>query len=158
MSTENSTQSVNYSPLFNKIYTSRKVILSILKNFRGFKVDKYENFSINELRAMFDNKELDMFLTNEKTEKKIYVKYHIDTKIKQSSIYDYIEDLFEIETQLTNNDELVIITKDKLNDNIKAFLTQVYKKDKKFINVINIENYLFNILEHSLVPHHYILS
>jgi DNA-directed RNA polymerase subunit H (RpoH/RPB5) len=158
METENSTQSLNYSPVFNKIYTSRNVILSILQKFRGFNIGDYENFSINELRAMYDNKELDMLVTNEDTGKKIYVKYHIDTKIKQTTLYDYIEDLFELETVLNNNDELVIITKDRVNDNIKAFLTQIYKRNNKFINIININDYLYNILEHKLVPHHYILN
>ena len=158
MSTNNSTQSINYSPVFNKLYTSRNVILDILKNFRDFNVDNYNNFSINELRAMYDANDLDMLVTNELNGKKIYIKYHIDTKIKQSSIYDYIEDLFEIDPILNDEDELIIVTKDNPNDNIKAFLNQMYKRGGKFINVINIDNYLFNILNHSLVPNHNILN
>ena len=37
-------------------------------------------------------------------------------------------------------------------------MEQIYIKDHKFINIYNINDYLFNILEHKLVPNHIVLS
>jgi DNA-directed RNA polymerase subunit H len=158
MTSENSTQSENYSPLFNKVYKSRETLLSILKTHREYNVRNYDDFSVSELRIMMENGELDMLVVNEVTKKKVYIKYHIETKIKQGVIYDYIEDLFELENTLGDEDELIIVTKDKLNDNIKAFLKHTYSSENKFINIINMDDYLFNILEHILVPTHTVLS
>ena len=152
-------QSIKYRPLFSKIYESRKVILDILKNKRGFDVSQYEEEGVTEIRSMLENKQLDMLIENKNTKKKIYVKYCIDqNRVKASHIYDYIEDLFEIDNTLTNEDELIIITKDSLNDTLKNLLKQIYINDKKFVNVYDINSYLFNILDHEMVPEHIVLS
>ena len=45
-----------------------------------------------------------------------------------------------------------------MNDTLKSFVSNLYFKDKKFVNVYNINRYLYNILEHSLVPPHIPLS
>ena len=50
---------------------------------------------------MYNNKELDMLLENPTTNKKIYVKYHLATRLGSSHIYDYVDDLFDIEEVLT---------------------------------------------------------
>ena len=90
-------QSARYNPLISKLYQSRNNLLDILKNVRGFDISDYEGFSVNELQAMYKNKQMDMLLINSETDKKIFVKYHLDKKIKSDSIYDYIDDLFDIE-------------------------------------------------------------
>ena len=119
-------QSIKYRPLFSKIYQSRKILLEILKDKRGFDVSNYEDEGVKEIRAMMENKQLDMLIENVNTKKKIYIKYHIEQKVKASHIYDYIEDLFEIENTLGNDDELIIITKDALNDTLKNLLKQIH--------------------------------
>ena len=151
-------QSVKYSPLFAKIVKSRKIILEICKDSRGLDVSEYENTGIDELRSMWDNKQLDMVLQNPVTNKKVYIKYALETRLKTSHIYDAIEELFEIDNILTNNDELIIITKDSLNQTIKTLLEQIYLSDNKFVNVLDSNNYLFNILKHKMVPEHIILT
>ena len=55
------------------IYNSRKNILEILES-RGYEVDDYNLFSINEIDAMYKNNQLDMLLTNNKTSRTIYIK------------------------------------------------------------------------------------
>jgi len=106
------------------------------------------------------NEQLDMLLENSETGKKIFVKYHLGPKLKSNGaqIYDYIDDLYDIEQILGDDDELIIVTKDKTNDGINAIITQVYINDKKFINIYNIHSYLFNILNHNMVPEHTVLS
>jgi len=153
-----STQSARYSPIISKIYRSRNILLNILKDKRGFDVSDYTDFSINEIMAMWKNKQMDMLLENPTSGRKIFIKYHLDTKIKSNYIYEYVDDLFDVETILSKEDELIIITKDKINDGLRALIQQIYINDHKFINIYNLNNYLFNILKHSLVPEHNMLS
>ncbi len=155
----------NYSPLISKIYTSRNIILEILK-YRGFNVDDWTNFSITEIQSMFNNKELDILVKNPTTNKKLYVKYHLSgsksgtsmSRLGSSHIYDYVDDLFDIEEELDENDDLIIISKDKTNLTIRDLVEQLYVKDKKFVNVYNFHDYLFNVLEHEMQPAFRILS
>jgi len=151
-------QSLKYQPLFSKIYKSRQIILEILGEKRGFDISKYENEGSKELRSMWENKQLDILLENPKTNQKIYIKYHLEQKIKATHIYDYIEDIFDIENLLKPDDELIIITKDNLNDTIKTLLQQINSNDHRFVNVYNINSYLFNILKHEMVPDHIVLT
>ena len=53
-------QSARYNPIISKLYQSRNTVLEILKNVRGFDTSDYEDFSINELQAMYKNKQMDM--------------------------------------------------------------------------------------------------
>ena len=157
--------STSYSPLISKIYKSRNIILNILKS-RGFNVDDWSDFSVTEVQAMFNSKELDMLLENPKTKKKVYVKYHLSgtkggtsmSRLGTSHIYDYVDDLFDIEEVLTSNDDLIIISKDKTNQTIKDLIEQLFIKDKKFVNIYNFNDYLFNVLEHEMQPKFRILS
>ena len=151
--------SVSYSPIVPKIYKSRGIILKILQ-MRGYNIEDYENFSMGEVLAMYNAvpKQLDMLLENENG-RKIYVKYHLTTsRVKATHIQETIEDLYDLEELLDDDDELIIISKDKINDNIKKLLLELYQNNNKFINIYNLNNYLFNILEHVLVPPHRILS
>lgn len=153
------TQSAKYNPLNSKLFISRTVILDILKKNRGFNVDDYEGIGSHELQAMCKNKQMDMLVTNNETGNKIFIKYHIQPpKLKQNHVYEYMEDLFDIEQILNDNDELIIITNDKINDNLREMLSNIYKNDGKFVTVLNLNDYLFNILNHKMVPPHNVLS
>jgi|TARA_B110000858_G_C17755439_1_gene451845 DNA-directed RNA polymerase subunit H (RpoH/RPB5) len=151
--------SVSYSPIVPKIYKSRNIILKILKS-RGYNTEDYDNFSVGDVLSMFNAvpKQLDMLLEHE-TGNKIYIKYHLITaRIKSSHIQETIEDLFDLEEVLNDEDELIMVGKEKINDKIKTLLLDIYKNDNKFVNIYNLNDYLFNILEHALVPSHRILS
>ena len=141
----------------SQLYKSRKNLLELLKR-RGFDIKGYDHYSYNELRIMSANKQLDMLLTNPKTEKKIYVKYHLITKIRPPYVYDYVEDLFNIEEVLTPTDDLIIIIKDKVNDTAIKLMRNLYIKDKVFCTIMTLKQLQFNILDHTLVPPHRILS
>jgi len=155
--------STSYSPLISKIYKSRNILLEILKN-RGYNVDDYTDFSVTEVQAMYNNKELDMLLEHSTQKnsndenKKLYVKYHLTTRLGSSHIYDYVDDLFDIEEVLTSEDDLIIISKDKTNQTICDLVEQLFIKDKKFVNIYNFHDYLFNVLDHEMQPTFRILS
>ena len=143
--------------LVSQLYKSRKILLELLKR-RGFDVKGYDNFSFSELRVMNANKQLDMLLTNPTTNKKIYIKYHLATKIRPPYVYDYVEDLFNLEEVLTPADDLIIIIKDKVNDTSVKLMKNLYITENIFCTILTLKQLQFNILDHSLVPPHKILS
>ena len=153
-------QSASYSPVVSKIFRSRAIILDQLSEKRGFDSSDYKDFSVTEIYNLWKNDQLDMLLTNAETGKKVFIKYHMSGKIKSNGaqIYDYIDDLFDLEQILDSNDELIIVQQYKVNDGLKSIISQVYTNDKKFINIYNLNDYLFNVLKHTDVPDHTVLS
>ncbi len=143
--------------IVSQLYTSRQILLNQLKR-RGFAVDDYLNFSFNDVRVMYTNKQLDMLITNPKTKQNIYIKYHISTKLRPAHIYDYIDDLFHIEEVLSKDDDLIIITKDKVPDTMTKLMSNTYLRDNIYIVIFNLKQLAFNILDHALVPPHRILN
>jgi len=137
------------------IYKARNTILEIL-NERGFDISKYNNYSINEIGILTENNELDMFLEN--INKKIYVKFYVSKVLKSQNIYSIVDDLFHIESILKKNDDLIIIVKDEPNDTLIQTIKDIWMQDNIYISIINIKRLQFNILKHSLVPKHRILS
>ena len=141
----------------SQLYTSRVILLNLLKR-RGFNIEDYNNFNFNDIRIMYTNKQLDMLLVNPTTKKKIYVKYHLGTKLRHNYVHDYIDDLFNLEEILEPNDDLIIISKDKVNDSQTKLMRTLFVKDNIFFTIFNLKQLQFNILEHSLVPPHTILN
>ena len=162
--------SASYSPLVSKLYRSRNVILEIMEH-RGFAVEGYSGFSVNEVHIMFANKAMDMLLENPTTGRKAYIKYHLGGRLAPRHVYYMIDDLYNEDDDevveekeekhddtLKDKDELIIVTKDKMNDTQKALLSQVYNQYGKFVNIFWLADYLTNILKHELVPPHRPLS
>ena len=117
----------SYNPLISKIHKSRNIILKILEK-RGFNVDDWTGFSINEIQTLYNNKQLDILVA--KDDKKIYVKYHLDTRLGYSHIYEYIDDLFDVEEVLTDDDELIIISRIQSAKGVRIHITcEVYRKE-----------------------------
>ena len=144
-------QKATNSETIANIFNSRKIILDLAQR-RGYNIEEYQNFSINEIGILYTNKQLDMLLKNDETQKKIYYKYHLHTKIRPANVLDYIEDLYNIEEFLDKTDELIIITKDKPNDGLLNVLDRIYKKEKQYVNIYNLHNYLYNCLNNILQP------
>lgn len=138
------------------LYNSRKNLLKQLKHLK-YDISNYENFSINELYNLHQTNELSFLVTNENGKKKNIV-YHISKSLRPSHLYDYIELYFNSEEVITNSDELCIIVKENVNSSIKTALEEIFNEENIFITVRSIKSLLFNILEHSLVPPHTILS
>jgi len=135
-----------------RIYKSRVNILKQLGN-QGYNVTDYSEFSINEIDTMFSNKQLDMLVTNENTDKKTYVKYYLDAKqVRPQYLDEIIEDLFLADTVLTKDDTLIIIIDGEPNDTIISKVNYLYDHDGIFVVIHNISRLQFNLLEHSLVP------
>lgn len=153
----------NLSTLITYVYNSRKNVLDLMGK-QGYNVDEYTHFSINEVNAMFQNKQLDILLeksTEEeatKRKKKIYIKYYLTKTIRPSNIQEMIDDLFHLEEILTKQDTLYIIIKDEINETLGNELKHIWEKDGIFIVLQSIKRLQFNILNHVLVPNHQVIS
>lgn len=143
--------------VISEIYKSRTNILDILES-RGFDTSDYNHFSYEELHSMIQNNQLDFIVKKRDSEKRVYVKYNIMKLLRPTNIYDYIEDLFHIENMLTKDDDLIIINKDEPNDTMNTTIKNIWLKESIYVSIINLARLQFNILNHTLVPKHIVLS
>jgi DNA-directed RNA polymerase subunit H len=132
---------------------------------QGYNVSEYDNFSVNEVNAMFQNKQLDMLLekseesTNPNASKrKVYIRYYLAKTLRPQNIQEMIDDLFNLEEILTKEDTLMIIVKEDMNETMTNFLKHTWEQDGILIVIQNIKRLQFNILEHVLVPEHRVLT
>ena len=149
--------------LINKLFTSRSIIINMIKQ-RGFNTGKYENYSIKEIDSMLggtpakissDVNPLDIYLDNK--DKKIMVKFIVNQKLRINNLTNLVEDI--ITTQLAENDTLIIITHDKITNEIfDEFLETIYQKHNIFIQIFWIETLMVDITKHKLVPNHLIIQ
>lgn len=139
-----------------QIFKSRQHILQLLEA-QGYDVTNYEGSSVTEVHSMYAAKQMDM-LVSTPGGKKAYVKYHLAKGLRAPNIYDYIEDLYNLEEVLKKTDDLIIIVKDEPNDSLVKVLKNIWEQDGHFVTVFNIKRLQFNILEHTLVPKHRVLG
>jgi DNA-directed RNA polymerase subunit H (RpoH/RPB5) len=150
------------SGLITSIYKSRQILLELLEK-QGYNVKDYANFSINEVNNMSTNKQLDMLVEKPQGDgvTKMYVQYYLGKVLKEQTIQGIIQDLFNLEeeeTVLTKNDILCIIIKDDINETLINLLKHIWEQDGIFIIIQSLKRLQFNILNHTLVPPHRIMS
>lgn len=139
-----------------EFFKSRETILALLKE-QGYDVSNYENQSMNQVSAMHKEKQLDMLVESE-TGKKAYVKYHLAKTLSATNVYNYIDDLINIDEVLQKSDDIIIIMKDEPTDSLVKALKNIWKQDGIFVTVHATKRLLFNILNHELVPPHRIMN
>ena len=145
------------SDTISSVFKSRQNLLKLL-NEQKYDIKDYEEFSVNEVHIMFNNKQLDMLMSQPQDNKKIYVKYHLAKTLRRENINDYIDDLYNLEQVLTKGDTLMIVIKQEPHDPLLAILNQIWEQEGIFIIIYNLERLQYNILEHSYVPKHIILN
>ncbi len=139
------------------LFKSRTILLKLLLE-QDFNITDYEEFSVNEVHIMNNNKQLDMLMSKTEKPDKIYVKYHLAKTLRRENINDYIDDLYNLEQVLNKGDTLMILIKQDPNEPLLNILNQIWEQDGIFIIIYNLNRLQFNILEHSYVPKHIILS
>ena len=155
--------SQNTSILISTVYNSRKNVLELMEK-QGYNIEDYSNFSINEVNSMKTNNQLDMLLekkeedTNTKRKNKIYIRYYLGKSIRPSNLQEMIDDLFNLEEILKKEDTLFIIIKDEINETLTNELKHIWERDGIFIVIESIKRLQFNILNHTLVPKHDVIS
>ena len=146
----------NASGTITSIYKSRTNLLALLKA-QGYDVSQYDNFGMNEVHAMNTNKQLDIMVVNESGQK-AYVKYHLGKPLRRDNITEYVDDLYQLEKTLSKQDSLIIVMKSEMNDTNIAVLNQIWEQDGIHIVIFSLYLLQFNILEHTYVPKHTILT
>jgi DNA-directed RNA polymerase I, II, and III subunit RPABC1 len=148
---------MSHSGFVIKIVKARNTILEILNDL-NYNVDNYNGFSSGEINTMIKENQLDMLISHKNDNKKIYIKFHLGKSLRPNNIFNFVEDLYNIDENLTKNDDLLIIAIDKANNSIETTINQLWIDEKIYVRVLGIEHLQFNILKHSLVPNHKILS
>jgi len=139
------------------LFKSRTILLKLLQE-QDFNITDYEEFSVNEVHIMNNNKQLDMLMSKTEKPDKIYVKYPLAKTLRRENINDYIDDLYNLEQVLNKGDTLMILIKQDPNEPLLNILNQIWEQDGIFIIIYNLNRLQFNILEHEYVPKHIILS
>ena len=164
--------------LFQLVYKSRKHILEMLED-RGFDISSISNYTEDDIKIMlnehYTNKfgflsekgPLDIILeknANTANAEKIYIKYRLEEKFKATTnLTTQINEIYD--STLTTKDTLIIMNinrilmkigvKDKSDE---EFVNHLYIKDNYFVQIFGLENFLFNVSRHILVPKHRVLS
>jgi len=152
---------------FDNINKSREIILEMLK-IRGADISPYENQTQDELNILFQqhglksNSEfdtLDILVENKKDENKIMIKYLTNNKIRNQNIISCIDEIYESNI-IDKKDVLVIITRDKINyqGSIVEYINRIFFQNNIFAQVLCLNNLLFNITNHELVPKYRIMT
>jgi DNA-directed RNA polymerases I, II, and III subunit RPABC1 len=143
----------------NKLFKSRGVIVDMIE-LRSYDVAAYSNFSVNEIETMFKASEkktsaelgsLDITVAN-KLGSKLYVKYLLASKLRVNNFKSLIDEM--INDFLQEGDEMVFVLKDKINnmDSFNNMLESYLTTHNIFIQIFCLDNLMFNITNHMLVP------
>jgi DNA-directed RNA polymerase subunit H (RpoH/RPB5) len=152
----------NTSSLISAVYQSRTVILEQLDS-QGYETLDYSGFSVNEVNTMKTNNQLDMILEKKIKEQKgpgtkTYIRYYLTKALRPANLQEMIDDLFNVEEILTKNDTLFIVVKDEVNETLINTIKHIWEHDKIFIIIQTLKRLQYNILNHTLVPPHRILT
>jgi DNA-directed RNA polymerase subunit H len=142
------------------IFKSRQILLDIM-SVRGYDVSDYQDFNMNEIHIMTQNKQLDMLLEKKEDTvlvSKIFIKYHLAKTLRPANVQEYCEDLYDVEEVLGKNDDLVLIIQDAPNDTINSLVRHIWDSEHKMVTIFSIRTLQFSILNHALVPPHSILT
>jgi DNA-directed RNA polymerase subunit H (RpoH/RPB5) len=158
----------NASNLISSVFNSRNIVLELMES-QGYDVSEYAKFSVNEVKSMKQNNQLDMLLEekveegkegeeNAKKKKKIYIRYFLGKTMRPNDLDNIIDDLFLMEEVLTKTDTLFIIVKDDINETLTNKLVHLWNTDGIFVVMVSIKRLQFNILKHVLVPKHTVMT
>ena len=148
------------SDTVSTIYNARNNLMKLLYA-RGYDISDYDEFSITDVNLMYQNKQLDLLLSKREDQadkKKIYVKYFLDKVLRPANIEELTDDLINLEKMIDKTDDLLIISVNDPNDTINALIKEIWETKGIYIGIIGMKRLGFNILEHSLVPPHKVLS
>ena len=149
----------------SKIFKSRGVICEMLES-RGYDIEPYRNFSVNELEAMLKGNEkkttatlsaMDMKVVN-KFGSNLYVKYLLNTKLRPANMNTLIDEM--IQTFLKSGDEVVFVLKDKVSnmDSFNSLLDSILNTNNIFIQLFCLDSLTINVLKHRFQPKMRIIS
>ena len=148
---------------FENIYKSRNNVLKMLR-LRGFDTANYQNQTKEELNILFQNHSrkmnsevdsLDIFIEGDT---KVFIKYILSEKCRAKIVEKLVDNIYS--DLLSNEDTCIIISKDKITykGSMEEYVNKVFNNLKRFVQVFYLNELLFDITEHELVPEYKILD
>ena len=164
--------------IFQLVYKSRTHLLEMLED-RGYNISDIKNYTDDEIQIMLQQQNIGKFeISHDKgpldilleknagtpQSEKIYVKYRLDNKFKVlSTLTTQINDIYE--HILNVKDTLIIlnisriITKIGVKEKVdEDYVNHLYITKNYFVQLFWLENFLFNVSRHILVPKYKIIS
>lgn len=144
--------------LLDKIYKSRQTVIELMED-RGVNMDKYKDFTINEVELMVSNmpkKNEDISPVDITLENGI-IKYFLTPKIRVTNLMTQTDKIIE---DYNEGDTVIFIIREKITseDSIEEFFRNIYNTRKIFVQYFHLDTLTFNVTKHSMVPKHEILS
>jgi len=148
------------SNFVGQLYKVRTTLIDLFEG-QGYTAGNYANFSIVELQTMLKNKELDMMF--EKDGKKALIKFYEITgetnkTLKQPILESLVSQYFELEETLQKTDDLIIVVNEDPTETIQNVMKHIWEQKGIYVNIISVKRLQFNILNHTLVPEHILLT
>ncbi len=138
--------------LLDYLFRSRTTILEMLE-MRGYNVDAYRSFSLQEIRLAAENDTLNMFIANDRGGHAI-VHYHIMGKFSKNVMeYEVKQNLNEhSSTRISSGDEIIFIVAEPISETLeKATKSRI---DGVYVQVFHLPTIVINYTKHELVPYH----
>jgi len=131
-----------------KLFRARQTVLEMMTD-RGISYPNTLHIdSFDQFRIEYYSRNIDILVNN--SDRKIYIKFLLNTKIKPNQIKEIIEGL-KTEFLDKDTDKLILIIKPKPNSTI---LKIVKEKEYRFVELFWLNNVVINITKHILVPMH----
>ena len=131
-----------------KLYKARITVLEMMTD-RGIDYPASLNIEkIEQFRIEYYSRNIDIFINHQG--QRIFIKFLINSKIKPNQIKDIIEGL-KTEHLEKETDKLILVIKPKPNSTI---LKIIREKEYRFVEIFWLNNVVFNITKHILVPKH----
>lgn len=148
------------SNFVGQLYKVRTTLIELFEE-QGYSAGNYANFSIAELQTMLKNSELDMMFKKEG--KQALIKFYEITgetnkTLKQPILESLVSQYFELEETLKKTDDLIIIVNEDPTETIQNVMKHIWEQKGIYVNIISVKRLQFNILTHTLVPKHTLLS
>jgi DNA-directed RNA polymerase subunit H (RpoH/RPB5) len=145
------------------LYVSRNNLIEIMKS-RGFNVEEYAFFSMEQVASLASDNQLDLLLYNDKDDKRIFIKYS-EGRLDVHTLVDKLfkptinDDHETVPPILRTSDDLFIVTPEEaLNESLTETLNLLWERSKLYVSVCSVARLKFNVLKHKLVPKYRILN
>lgn len=156
------------------IYKSRKVLLEMM-NDRGFDMSSHTNYNQDDINIMLnsfishkakdtsDTGPLDMLVSHKTDGTRTFIKYRLDKFKISKQLEELITEIYT--NVLEPKDTLILIMLDRVSfkqnpkeNRVEDYVNRYFIKNKYFIQIFGLENLLFNVSKHILVPKHEIIT
>ena len=92
------------------------------------------------------------------TTDKIYVRYALLRTVRPNVLNELVDELFGDEQTLTKRDTLIVVMKEPVNDTLTTAIVNLWERDGIFVIVHCLPRLQYNLLEHEIVPPHFVMT